>query len=415
MTVHEDVAVTAPMLTPTRDSVGTSWLPEVTPMYGLHRAWRGWDVRLDGLVFVQAIYEPRERHRTGGVATRQASSVNWLMVGARRTVAAGGRVGMRAMLSADALTMSDCGAIGFLATGEVCEGDTVHDRQQPHDLFMELAADIEHPLRGSWNWQLYAGLAGDPALGPPGYQHRASAMSNPVAPVAHHWLDSTQVTFGVVTVAVHNRRWKAESSFFKGRSPDERRTDLDLGAFDSASARLSFLPSPHWALQVSAARLRDVSTDFPLRSPQRLTRVTASAIRHVTVGGGGLWATTVAMGVNRATEVATSGLLGATTAAALLESSVSWSRRHTAFFRAEVADMPAHHLHAHEYGTSALPVWKVQIGYSHQLRTSGAIVPGIGGSAALSVLPPELAPRYYGRIAPSVGVFFTLQPARHQM
>ena len=43
------------------------------------------------------------------------------------------------------------------------------------------------------------------------------------------------------------------------------------------------------------------------------------------------------------------------------------------------------------------------------------LVPGIGGSVSLSVLSPELAPRYYGRVAPGFAVFFSLQAARHRM
>jgi hypothetical protein len=36
-----------------------------------------------------------------------------------------------------------------LATGETCEGDTIHDRQHPHDLFMELAGEYDRPRRAS--------------------------------------------------------------------------------------------------------------------------------------------------------------------------------------------------------------------------------------------------------------------------
>ena len=53
--VHEHVAVTAPLLTPTRETSGTAWLPQVTPMYGVHRPWRGWDLRLNGVVSVQGL------------------------------------------------------------------------------------------------------------------------------------------------------------------------------------------------------------------------------------------------------------------------------------------------------------------------------------------------------------------------
>ena len=239
--VHEHVAVTAPLLTPTKETSGTAWLPQVTPMYGVHRPWRGWDLRLSGVAFAQALYEPRDRHRTGGSGTRQVGSINWGMFMARRN-AGGGRFGIRTMFSAEPWTVPGCGSLNFLATGEVCEGDTIHDRQQPHDLFMELAVDYDRRLGGAWRWQVYAGLAGEPALGPPGYPHRASAIANPIRPVTHHWLDSTHVTFGLVTVGVHNQRWKAETSVFNGREPDDSRADLDLGAFDSV-ARASFIPA----------------------------------------------------------------------------------------------------------------------------------------------------------------------------
>ena len=52
-------------------------------MYGLHRPWRGWAVRLNGVAFVQGIFQPRDRHRTGGAGTRQAAGGDWGMAVAR--------------------------------------------------------------------------------------------------------------------------------------------------------------------------------------------------------------------------------------------------------------------------------------------------------------------------------------------
>jgi hypothetical protein len=411
--VHEHVAVTAALLTPTREASGTGWLPAATPMYGVHRPWGAWDIRLNGVLFVQALYEPRDRHRTGGPGTRQGGSLNWVMVAARRHLG-GGRFGVHTMLSAEPWTVPGCGSLSFLATGEVCDGDTIHDRQQPHDLFMELAADYDRPLGGDWRWQVYAGLAGEPALGPPGYPHRASAMSNPIAPITHHWLDSTHVTFGVVTVGAHNRRWKAEASAFNGREPDSRRTDLDLGGFDSVAARVSFLPTDRLALQLSAGRLKEARTDF-LGSREPVIRVTTSAMYHVPLAEGGIWATTLAFGSNHASEQVSAILFDATTVGAVLESSVSWSGRHTVFGRGEVGGMPAHHLHATEFFTTIFSVAKLQVGYVHHLKPMKGLTPGIGSVFSISILPEELAPRYSGRTAPSLGVFFNLQAARHPM
>src|SRR5687767_3705473 len=98
--VHEHVEVAALLLTPAREATGTSWLPDAAPMYGIHRPWHGWDLRIDGAAFVQALYEPNERHRTGGFESRQAGSVNWAMFMARRNLG-NGRIGIRTMLSAE--------------------------------------------------------------------------------------------------------------------------------------------------------------------------------------------------------------------------------------------------------------------------------------------------------------------------
>jgi hypothetical protein len=412
--VHEHVEVAGTLLTPTTEASGTAWLPRTTPMYGVHRDWRGWDLRIDGSVFAQLVYEPGERHRTGGAATRQAGSVNWVMAMARRRLGAG-RLGARTMLSAEPWTVTDCGSLNYLATGEVCEGDTIHDRQQPHDFVMELAADYDGPLGGAWRWQIYGGLAGEPAFGPTAYPHRPSAAANPFAPVSHHWLDATHIAFGVVTLGAHTRRWKAETSIFHGRAPDERRSDLDLGAFDSASVRVSYLPTDRLALQVSAARLPYARAVFERQPDPKAAAFTASATYHRPLGDRDLWASTLAVGTSAAREVVSGSVFDSVTSAVLIETSITLAAKHTLFGRAEVAAMPGHHLHAQEYARLLLPIAKVQAGYVRQFGAWLGLVPGVGGSAALSVLPPELAPRYGGRAATSVALFFNLRPSRHAM
>jgi len=59
-----------------------------------------------------------------------------------------------------------------------------------------LATEYDRPLSGTVRWRIYAGVAGEPALGPAAYPHRLSAMANPLAPISHHWLDATHITFG---------------------------------------------------------------------------------------------------------------------------------------------------------------------------------------------------------------------------
>jgi hypothetical protein len=244
-----------------REVSGTSWQPDATPMHGVHGAWRRWELMFHGNVFLQWLYEPAERHRSGGMATHQVSSVNWGMAMARRPLA-GGRLGIRGMASLEPWSVTDCGFLNFLATGESCEGDSIHDRQHPHDLVMEAALEYERPIRGDLRWHVYGGVAGEPALGPAAFPHRLSSIANPVAPITHHWLDATHISFGVVTAGVSARRWRAEVSAFNGREPDEQRADVDWGALDSVSARLSLMPTERLMIQVSGGHLREAELDF---------------------------------------------------------------------------------------------------------------------------------------------------------
>jgi hypothetical protein len=80
-----------------------------------------------------------------------------------------------------------------------------------------------------------------------------------------------------------------------------------------------------------------------------------------------------------------------------------------------VVGKPAHDLHAHEFGTRIFTVGKIQGGYVRYLKPWKGILTGLGGTVAGSLVPADLAPRYDGRIAPSVVGFVVIRPARHVM
>lgn len=409
---HQHATPSTPAdLFPAREASGTAWFPDETPMYGIQRTVASWEVMLHGAAFAQFLYEPGEKHRTGGFSTRQFSSVNWIMATARRRTGAG-RVGLRTMASVEPWTVRDCGFINLLANGEMCDGDTIHDRQHPHDLFMELAADYDRPIRGSLHWQVYAGLAGEPALGPAGFPHRLSAMLNPIAPITHHWLDSSHITFGMITTGLYERRWKAEMSLFNGREPDTDRADFDLGPLNSVSGRLTFMPTPRLALQVSAAHLHGAEEEFLPQPRSDVDRATASATYH-RLTRQGVWATTIAYGLNSGREVIPGDIVHLTTHAALLESTLTIRERDTWFGRIELVGKPGHDLHVHESPVTVFGVGKVQAGYVRHFTTWKGVVSGLGGTASLSIVPSALAPRYSGRLAPGFGVFLNIRPARH--
>jgi hypothetical protein len=367
-------------------------------MYAGHARAGAWELMGHGHGFLQYINESAEEHR----GAHQTGSINWVMGMARRR-AGNGRVGVRTMLSLEPWAIRGCGYPDLLATGESCDGDTIHDRQHPHDLFMELALEYERPLRGDVRWFAYGGPAGEPALGPVAFPHRVSALANPIAPIGHHWLDATHITFGVITTGVRSSRWSAEASAFNGREPDEDRSDIDLGALDSYSARLSVAPRPSIVLQVSAGSVNDAEREAGL-PPNDVTRITASASYHRALNASSVWASTIAWGMNDEPID--------TTHALLVESTLSVRDRHVGFMRTEVVGKPAHDLHVHE-STAVFTVGKIQAGYAHYLRPSRGAQLGFGGSVAASLVPSALAARYGGHVAPGVAVFLTLRPAVH--
>ena len=177
------------------------------------------------------------------------------------------------MFSLDPATVGKQGYREIFQVGEVAEGRPLIDRQHPHDLFMQLAAVWRTPLSDKTGLTLAGGPAGEPALGPVAFMHRASAAENPFAPLGHHTFDSTHIAFGVVTAAIDHGPWTAEASVFNGREPDENRWNFDFGKLDSVSGRLWYKPSERWEFQVSSGRLVEPEA----LEPGNVIRTTASA------------------------------------------------------------------------------------------------------------------------------------------
>ena len=381
----------------TRESSGTAWQPDASPMYSWHGLAGGWNLMAHGNAFIQMLHESSER------GDSQLGSINWIMGMANRSVG-GGSLRFRGMFSLEPWTVRGCGYPDLLASGESCDGEPIHDRQHPHDLLMEIAAQYNHALAGSLRWEVYGGPAGEPALGPAAFPHRLSAMPNPLAPIGHHWLDATHVTFGVVTAGIYGHRWKAEASAFNGREPDEDRTNLDVGALDSASGRLWFLPTASLALQVSAGRLTDAEAGED-RSPIDVDRLTASATYHRAAGPGSFWAGTLAWGRNAEPGHASHALL--------VETNITFADRHTWFGRFEIVGKSAHDLDLD--GDTTRTVGKLQGGYARYMAKWHALKPGFGAAVSAGFVPPDLRLVYGSRVNLGLAVFATLRPASHGM
>jgi len=201
----------------------------------------------------------------------EIESQNWLMTSLDRTFANRSNLAAIGMFSFEPFTLRKVGSPQVFQTGETFKGAPLIDYQHPHDLIMNLGAEFAQPV-GSTKITLAAYVVGPAPLGPPVFMHRQSAIYNPQAPLSHHYIDSTHVSPGVVSLGVERSGFKIEGGAFHGREPDENRLDLDTAKLDSYSARLSWAGGP-WQFQISGADL----TTPERKSPYDATRITASS------------------------------------------------------------------------------------------------------------------------------------------
>jgi len=256
-------------------AAGTSRNPEAATMSMIMTQQGKWMVMLHGVAFVNHANDSGPR---GGEKT---FSTNWFMASASRPLG-GGTLGLRTMLSLEPATISSRKYPELFQTGETAFGKQIIDGQHPHDFFMELAAEYIYK-----NMYVYAAPVGDPALGPVAFPHRASAAELPLAPITHHMLDSTHISFNVITAGAILGPLTAEASAFHGHEPDENRWNIDGGRIDSWAARVRYQPTRNLDFQVSEGRL----THPEAVEPGFQKRTTASA--SYTLGN---WSTTAAWG-----------------------------------------------------------------------------------------------------------------------
>ena len=231
-----------------RAGSGTAWLPDSSPMHAAHFRAGRWTFMVHGIV------APLYDSQRGPRGDDQFNVINWGMLTAKRPFG-GGQVALRVMASADPWTVGPRGYPLLLQSGESYKGAPLVDRQHPHDLWIELAALWERPLAANLAASLYLAAVGEPAVGPPAFQHRPSAQSDPFAPLGHHWQDATHITYGAITAGLFSHRVKVEASAFNGREPDAQRTDFDFRKIDSYGIRVAANPGGRWSLSAWYAYL----------------------------------------------------------------------------------------------------------------------------------------------------------------
>jgi hypothetical protein len=359
-----------------RESSGTVWQPDNSQHSGLHVMGGDWILMAHGVL--NLVYD----HQSGARGDDKLFASGMLMGMARRPLG-NGTLQLKGMVSPDPL-MGKSGYPLLLASGETSNGrDRLIDRQHPHDLFMELSASVSQNLGGPKSSVfLYAGLPGEPAFGPPAFMHREAIMDSPEAPISHHWLDSTHISFGVLTAGIVLDRVKLEISRFNAREPDQHRWDIETGPLDSTAIRLSWNPTPELALQGSWGRFEDPEQLEP-GIDQRRWSASLLYAREVTPG----WklAGTLAWG-RKTVEHHNDD-------AYVAEASLT-HRGWTMFGRGEITenreliDVAEH--------APAFRVGKMSLGAVRDFRISDNWSIGAGGLFALNFVPDAIAPLYGG-------------------
>jgi hypothetical protein len=212
--------------------------------------------------------------------------------------------------------------------------------------------------------------------------HREAIMDSPEAPITHHWLDSTHISFGVLTAGIVCDRVKLEVSRFNGREPDQHRWNIETGPLDSTAVRLSWNPSAQLALQGSWGHFFDPEQLEPGVNQKRLS---ASALYAEEIAPGWKLAGTLAWG--RKTSH------GHTDDAFAAEASVKHSDW-TLFGRGEMTQN--RELTDAEDGP-AYRVGKVSLGVVRDFRIADHLAFGAGGLFAVNFVPRALAPSYGGQ------------------
>jgi hypothetical protein len=397
MEMHSSINLADPM---SREGSGTSWLPDSSPMYGKMFMFGENMLMLHGAIF------PRYTNVSTQRGDDRIDAPNWIMGMYSHPLGDTAQFGARLMMSLDPLTEQGRGYPLLFQSGESWHDQPLHDRQHPHDLFDELSVSLSQKFDHDLSAYFYFGYPGEPALGPPTFMHRPSAMDDPDAPLGHHWQDSTHVTFGVATLGAQWSRFggiKIEGSIFTGREPDEDRYDFDQPEFDSYSGRLSWNPTRNLALQVSHGYIKSPEA---LEPDLKRHRTTASVIYNLPLGHDSNWSNTFVWGQNHDTGEGK-------TQSFLIESNYQRGRD-TVYVRWERVEKSGHELVLDPPDESRIfPVSGYTIGYVRDLSHGNGLDIGLGTQFTINDRPDTLD-RYYGDdLGYAFEFFLRIRPSLH--
>jgi len=387
-----------------RDGSGTSWVPDESPMYAYMIHGKKWMTMIHGSFFAR--YNNQDIFKSGSRGGQKFDVPNMVMAMTQTKVGNNGLFSVNTMFSLDPFLVGPGGYPLLYQTGESYKGHKLVDRQHPHDLFAELSVAYTQRVAKDADISASFGYPGEPALGPPVFMHRLSAMNDPNAPLGHHYQDATHITFGVATLGFRYKDVKLEGSAFTGREPDEFRYNFDKMKFDSYSARLSYNPSKEWALQVSDGYIHSPEVAEP---QQNVNRFTASAIRTKMLGDDSYISSTLVYGQNHYSDN------GKTQPSVLLENSLQFSKA-AIYGRYEFVQKDAEEIDM----VSAFPanpnfnINAITLGTNYIISTVKNTNLTVGVQGTVNVSPSALK-TYYGAAPVGFQVYLRINPALMKM
>jgi len=388
-----------------REASGTSWGPDSSPVHAKMKMYEdGGMLMLMGSAFVRytSIGSSRDVSVAGKGSRSRPDAPTMFMAMYSRPVGEKAQVGFRAMASLDPIIQRGWGYPLLYQSGELYRRQPIHDRQHPHDFISELAVTYSYKIDDKKSFYIYAGLPGEPAIGPPTFMHRLSGANNPDAPISHHWQDATHITWGVVTGGFSFGRAKIEASAFKGEEPDENRWNFDRPRLDSFSGRFSVNPTKNLAFQISHGYFKNPEPGEP--DVRILRKTTASAIYNKRFDDKRNWASTFVWGQNHAN--------GERTNAFLFESNYDLFKN-AIFGRFERVQKSGHELvldHALEH--DVYWVTALSAGYVRDIVHGKGLDVGIGAMVTLNKNPNTLTPVYGGTTHGGWQVFMRFRPSK---
>lgn len=386
-----------------RNGSGTAWSPDASPMYGQMNHSKKWMYMLHYSLFIR--YNKQDLTDKGTRGDAMVDAPNWLMFMGQRKVGNKGLFRFGSMFSLDAVVTGQEGYPLLFQSGETAHGAPLVDRQHPHDLFSELSVAYSYALSKKADVFAYVGYPGEPALGPVAFMHRASAMYNPDAPISHHWIDATHITFGVATVGVRIGDLKLEGSSFTGREPDENRYNFDKPRFDSWSGRLSYNPSKNWALQVSHAYIKSPEA---VHADENINRTIASAAYSLPLKNNNWFNATAVWGMNKLKDEKGEH-------AVLLEAAYNINKL-SLYSKYEFVQKSTEELALDEaiYGNDLFPVSAYTVGLNYDLLKLSKTKISIGSQFTLNIEDKKLH-SLYGKNPMAFEVYLHVYPGLMKM